>query len=311
MTNTRHPKVIQRGLEDLLDHAQRDDTTELARRFETQLASDIPANVKNVTASRLRRFGGLLRRLGLAAVIDEQDGWPTAYRGAAYEWAGLLAKQLILPGAEKPIAFVNAEEGRAALTAMAFGEFETAFALVDKLVLQIDRRMEHVPTCHLVALLKARLEQQPSGEDWPRVDELYGYRAIYEALDAPEQWMSACRDACDEHLRLMGMKDGDYLDFYADPVPVDIVAMSRAFEHLHGEAPPMPEHPLLATPVASIPSVVERPELRDTLDEMLAGFVRGAFESELFVCIPGSRAASDRWPSPAPPWAGIANKGHA
>ena len=304
MTKTRQKQVrhLGRVRKEYVEHAEKETTRDWLVSIPREVMEDLPDNVRHVTSGRVEHLGSIIRRAGFAdALKGDQGAWMRVYAGSALEWSSRLAESS---------RFVGPAESVAALTALAFGEVEMSFALVAELLRRGLPALEQYPTCSLAPLLWAKLE---GGEkvllgSWVTHEHLQGYARAFDALNHPDDLQQGLLDACDEHMRLMGMKQGAYLDFYADMFPVDIVALMRAFELLHGKRVALPDHPLMDTLIANIPSVAEQPELRSATDELYAGFVRGALKSGMFVTFPGARAGSERWPAPPEPWASLAEE---
>lgn len=94
------------------------------------------------------------------------------------------------------------------------------------------------------------------------------YQGIFDAWSADSARLaSPITDACDYHIaRTQDPSDEGYpefLEFFYAAFPVEIIAIRRVREAL-GLATPEVEHPLLSTPLASPPAVVEL-----TRDEVL------------------------------------------
>ena len=254
-----------------------------------------------------------LQRLneGLAAVVaGEPDGWARVLAAVGWRCAGYLA--------DRGLATVT-DQSVAGLSALALGQWELAWALAENLLAtDADDKLDggyhpiDYPTCNLLVQLMLKLEDREAElqGSWTGRERLRGYRAAFEALDEPDVFESALVEACDEHMRLTAFKRGYYLDFYADPWPVDIVALMRVLEHLVGTKVALPDHPLTQSPIAAIPSVIEQPELGAVLeqDELFDAFVRGAHQAGLFVAFPGRRASSQLWPPPPQPYASLATE---
>ena len=240
--------------------------------------------------STCRGMGHVFNQTGQVCVMqgDTVMGWRLFHLGAMYYALEALARP----------RYAAQAEVRAGLMALALGEIELGLSVADGLGADRAGQFSYLSTAHLLLGLRDLLVGDAPDREWLSAPRIGDYASLLGAVRGGHDWQTGAAHACELHMKLMGVDDA----FYADPLPLDVVAAARVYQRVHGETPDPPDHPLMKTPLAAIPSVLAQPDLREHDDDLIGKLIVEAHKAQLLPVVPGQRADSKRWPAPPGPW---------
>ena len=261
MAMTVNPVRQMKKLEKDLRRWCADPTTDWRDKLDKSLHKEFASTrprAAAVAAGQLDTLAHWHAQHGALAILEGRvEGWASIDRTLHYRWWVLRIQRDTTQVGDVALLLAHA---------LAFEEDSMAEWVAEMFIRSLDTAAPYVWTGVRFGAFLLKLWSMHRGlpeikVTRPDVTTLGVYQRVLDAWSNPVELRAALSAACDHHLSQSW--SGNWVEFGDSPyqmLPVDILAIARVRRDLGLEMPTV-EHPLLSTPLATLPPREQRPRM--------------------------------------------------